>query len=234
MDLTLFTTADVLLPRLGTGHTPTLFDVCVPKDVAADPWRLPGAQRFAHRDIARMADRMAAEQEAVVICQKGLKLSIGVAAHLRALGHSAHALAGGVLGWGDAGLPRIRDTKAAQTYVLSPPCTPNACLAVWLIRRWIAPMADILWVPEDAGPAVADRFDGVHVPPGEDTAAILADAGLHWAPLDTFMNEARAQPDGWAALLRAPEKVHNTPDSAALAALPVIDAAWTALRKDIP
>ena len=229
MDLTLLTPPNALLPLLGTAHAPALIDVCVPEDVDADPFRLPGAHRFAHMDVAQIAEHVPDDRPTVVICQKGLKLSQGVAAHLRARGRTAHALAGGAFGWANAHLPRTREGAAAQAYVLSPPCAAQSYLAVWLIRRWIAPKAAILWVSADTAADVADRFQAVHLVRGLEIKTLLQDTALTWEPLRTFLDI----PHDWHVLLRAHERLHNTPDSAAEAALPVIDAAWTALRKDM-
>ena len=231
MDPLFYTTADTLLPRLGTADAPHLIDVCVDEDVAADPFRLPGTQRIAHRDLDSAMALLPPDAEVVVACQKGLKLSLGMAAALRARGRHARALAGGVLGWGQAGLPRVREDAADMTYVIHPPCTAPALLGVWLLRRWIAPRADILWVPPSASGAVAERFGAVPLP--DDPRTLADSAGLGWQPLRDFLRDAIEAPDGWAALLRAPKKLHDTHEAAAQAARPIIDAAWTALRKDI-
>ncbi|MEL7093704.1 MAG: hypothetical protein AAFN94_18435, partial [Pseudomonadota bacterium] len=47
--------------------------------------------------------------------------------------------------------------------------------------------------------------------------------------LTTFLDDTDAP---WTALLSALPKLHRTPESAFTAALPIIDAAWTALRSD--
>ena len=54
--------------------------------------------RRSHRDVAEWAPEFAASRSAVVICQKGLKLSQGVAAWLRHAGVPADSLEGGALG----------------------------------------------------------------------------------------------------------------------------------------
>ncbi len=231
MDQTTFKTANDLKPLMGAALAPKLVDVRRPEDVTEDPFRLPGSLRCAHSNICNWSRTLDPGYTVVVICQKGLKLSAGAAAQLRARGHVAHALEGGTLGWAMAGLPRIRDDTVAETYAFPTPCTPHAFLALWTILRWIAPDAAILWVPWDMVHDVADRFDAVPVPHDTSLAEILANAGLDWAPLRTFLSAAPT--DGWAELLQAPQRLHVTPEAAAKAALPLIDAAWTALREDI-
>ncbi|MEL6564073.1 MAG: hypothetical protein AAFQ59_06485 [Pseudomonadota bacterium] len=227
MDQSFYTTPEHLMRVLGTVQAPALIDVCIPEDVAADPFRLPGARRMSHRDIDG-----APTGDVVVVCQKGLKLSLGVAAHLRARGQRAVALDGGVLAWGAAKLPRIREDGAAAAYVLSPPCDTATLLTVWVVRRWLAPDARILWAPVDMATAVADRFDATAT--GNGPADLLTTAGLTWPPLHSFVDCALSRPDGWSALLTGLRRLHSTHEATADAALPVIDAAWTALRKDIP
>lgn len=227
MDQTFFISQHEVLHALGTANAPFLIDVCVAEDVAADPYRVPGSHRRDHRDACNLAQQTPEDRTVVVVCQKGRKLSQGVAAYLRAGGCDARVLRGGVLQWGADGLPRIPEAVRAHTYVLSPPCTADTYLAAWLIRRWIAPDARILWVPQDAAHDVADRFDARHLAQEQAVAALLRACALTWTPLVAFLNANH----GWKDLLRAPEQMHGTPDAAVNAALPVIDAAWVALRK---
>ena len=224
MDLTL--SPETLLAQLGTAQAPCLIDVCVAQDVAADPWRLPGAWRVDHTDDKHLADLAVQRRAVVVICQKGLKLSHGVAARLRARGLCAKALEGGVLRWGAAGLPRVHEAYAPCRCVLAVPQTVTELMQLWAIRRWIAPRAEVLWVPNDMVTEVAIRFEGLAVTHSHD---LLQDAGLDWAPLTDFLT-ARAAP--WTALLDALPKLYPTPEAVADAALPLIDAGWTAFRED--
>ncbi|WP_415920538.1 rhodanese-like domain-containing protein [Tateyamaria sp. SN6-1] len=233
MDPTFYTSPTEILPRLGTAQAPVLIDVCVPEDVAADPFRLPGARRATHRDLGAALSHVNPGQPVVVTCQKGLKLSVGMAAHLRGEGHAATALDGGVLGWGAAGLPRIAEDAGAVTYVLPTQADPDTLIAAWCITRWIAPDARLLWVPADMTQAVADRFDAHAVTPESTAHALLQYAGLTWSPLLEFVQDANHEAQGWTALLDALPRLHPSPEAVAAAALPLVDAAWTALRKDI-
>lgn len=72
-------TPDTLLTLIGTPTCPVLVDVCTDPDFAEDPVLIPGAQRWPHTDLGGIAD-MTAGRTAVIACQKGLKLSQGVAA----------------------------------------------------------------------------------------------------------------------------------------------------------
>ena len=91
---------DKLARLVGTPACPKIIDVCTPDDFDLDPRVVPTAQRVAHRDAAQLT---ATDETVVVICQKGKKLSHGVAAQLRSKGTPAVVLEGGVHGWRDAG-----------------------------------------------------------------------------------------------------------------------------------
>ena len=89
---------DKLARLIGTPNCPALVDVRTEEDFAADPRLIPGAMRRPHADPSDWA-REFAGRAAVVICQKGQKLSQGVAAWLRHAGVPADALEGGFEGW---------------------------------------------------------------------------------------------------------------------------------------
>jgi rhodanese-related sulfurtransferase len=157
-------TVDELARRIGTPHAPHIIDVRVDEDHARDPRLLPGAERRDHRAVA---DWHSAElgREVVVVCQRGLKLSEGTAAWLRAMGTRALSLAGGFEVWAQAGAPLV-----AQEHV--PPRGPDgrtlwvtrarpkidriAC--PWLIRRFVDPRAVFLFVAPSEVVAVGERF----------------------------------------------------------------------------
>src|SRR5947209_7191524 len=97
---------DKLARLIGTPACPTLIDVQTAEDFAADPRLVPGAVRRPWADAADWAGEFDG-RPAVVICQKGLKLSQGVAAWLRHAGVPAEVLEGGALGWSGVGLAMI-------------------------------------------------------------------------------------------------------------------------------
>ncbi len=71
------------LARLvGTPHCPILLDVRIEEDFNATPCLIPGAVRRPHAQAPDWAHDFVGAS-AVVICQKGAKLSQGVAAWLR-------------------------------------------------------------------------------------------------------------------------------------------------------
>ena len=86
------------LARLvGTPNCPAIIDVRDEDDFAADPRLIPGSLRRASLEPWRWAPELRGGT-AIVICQRGLKLSHGVAAWLRHEGIAAESPRGRVLG----------------------------------------------------------------------------------------------------------------------------------------
>lgn len=157
--------SDKLSRLIGTAHAPTLIDVRLDEDFAADPRLIPGAARRSHHNVQDWAAHLAC-RPVVVICQKGEKLSEGTAAWLRHHGIAAETLEGGQLGWREAELPTVPADKIPQRDALGrtiwvtrarPKIDRIAC--PWLIRRFIDPAAVFLFVASSEVEGVAQRFD---------------------------------------------------------------------------
>ena len=73
---------DKLARLFGTPGCPSLIDVRTDEDFSADPRLLPGSIRRPHASVPDWSGKLEASS-AIVICQKGRKLSEGVAAWLR-------------------------------------------------------------------------------------------------------------------------------------------------------
>lgn len=149
---------------VGTPKCPRVIDVRTDEDFAADPRLVPGSVR---RSIARVADWGPAlgGTPAIVICQKGQKLSEGVAAWLRHLGGEADVLEGGFLAWAEAGLPLVpaerlppRNAEGRTVWVTRARPKIDRIACPWLIRRFVDPAAVFLFVAPSEVPAVAERF----------------------------------------------------------------------------
>lgn len=183
---------------IGTPDAPTLIDVRDDEDFAADPRLLPGARRCPHDAVAGLAPALAG-RPAVVVCQKGLKLSEGAAAMLRTCGVAAESLEGGWLGAVAAGLPALParllpPAGAASLWVTRQRPKIDRIACPWLIRRFIDPGARFLFVAPAEVPAVAERFgatpfdiEGVTLSHRGDRCsfdAFLDDFGLHSEALD--------------------------------------------------
>ena len=149
---------------VGLPDAPAIIDVRIPDDVAADPRRLPGSDSRSHTDVSVWANAYAG-QRVVVSCQRGLKLSEGVAAWLRHHGVAAENLAGGFEAWRDAGglllrsaaLPP-RDAAGRSVWVTRTRPKVDRIACPWLIRRFVDREAVFLFVSPAEVAAVAERF----------------------------------------------------------------------------
>lgn len=155
---------DKLSRLIGTPGCPALIDVRTDEDFAADPRLIPGATRRPYGSATVWASELAG-RSAIVVCQRGQKLSEGSAAWLRQEGVPAEALATGFEGWRQAGLPLVpasklppRDDRGRTVWVTRARPKIDRIACPWLIRRFVDPRAAFLFVaaPEVAG--VAERF----------------------------------------------------------------------------
>lgn len=153
------------LSRLvGTPEAPAIIDVRLDDDHARDPRRLPGARRRAHHDVGQWAEFYRGRTVAVV-CQRGLKLSQGVAAWLRHAGARAETLEGGFEAWAYGGGLLVRpdplppaDDQGRTVWVTRARPKIDRIACPWLIRRFVDPDAVFLFVAASEVAAVADRF----------------------------------------------------------------------------
>ncbi|MEM7427914.1 MAG: sulfurtransferase/chromate resistance protein [Pseudomonadota bacterium] len=157
-------TVQQLSRLIGTPDTPVLVDVCIDEDFNDDPRLIPGAFRHPFSDIASLAADLAGRR-VVVICQKGLKLSAGAAAILRDLGVPAENLEGGNFAWRDAGLPLVpvektppRNAQGRTVWVTRHRPKIDRIACPWLIRRFVDPRAQFLFVAPSDVQGVAERY----------------------------------------------------------------------------
>lgn len=157
-------TVNQLKRLVGTPLAPEIIDVRIDEDFKADPYLIPGAYRHAFTDISEIGNRLRGKR-VVIYCQKGLKISEGAAAILRTYGAIAEVLEGGQFAWRDAGesmvdagkIPSLNSNK--QTVWVSrlrPKIDRIAC--PWLIRRFVDPNAQFLFVAASQVNAVAEKF----------------------------------------------------------------------------
>lgn len=157
-------TTTQLARLIGTPLAPVLIDVRIDEDYDADPYLIPGAVRYRFDDMDRCATDLGG-LSAVVYCQKGFKISQGAAALLRTRGITAETLEGGHVAWRAAGLPLVNAAKLpkhqAKGHTLwvtrhRPKIDRIAC--PWLIRRFVDPKAQFLFVAPSQVLNVADKF----------------------------------------------------------------------------
>ncbi len=155
---------DKLSRLFGTPGCPTLIDVRTDEDFATDTRLVPGSIRRPHASVTDWSGSLGSTS-AVVICQKGKKLSEGVAAWLRHGGIAAESLEGGFEAWVASGLPAVpdarippRDGNGRSIWVTRARPKIDRIACPWLIRRFVDPAAVFLFVAPLEVEAVADRF----------------------------------------------------------------------------
>jgi rhodanese-related sulfurtransferase len=192
-------TISQLARLIGTPDCPVILDVRLPDDAAADPRLIPTARAVGHANpVAHTGAKV------VVTCQRGKKLSEGAAALLRLQGHQAEVLEGGHVAWVEAGLPLVPAAILAGTgrWVTRARPKIDRLACPWLIRRFINPEAQMLFVAPAEVAEVAKRFDampfdieGVTFTHRGDHCsfdALLDDFGLHSTALDRLAKVVRA------------------------------------------
>jgi rhodanese-related sulfurtransferase len=153
-----------LIRLIGTPDAPLLLDLRIDNDHASDPRMLPGSIRRDYRTVSSWAGEFTGRSVAVS-CQRGKKISQGVAAWLRHAGARAENLEGGFEAWTQAnGLlvrpdhvpPRDEQGRTLWVTRTRPKIDRIAC--PWLIRRFIDPSAVFLFVAPAEVADAADRF----------------------------------------------------------------------------
>lgn len=236
-----------LMRQIGLPDSPIIVDVRIPDDIAPDSRTIPTAIFHAHTDIDGLMDRIAG-RKAVVVCHKGLKLSQGIAALIRARGHAAEVLEGGFVGWlAEDGLTLGIDqipTSGQWVTRQRPKIDRIAC--PWLIRRFIDPAAQIMFVPRADVSAVAEKFDAVafdtdgapftHVDDKCSFDAVLDGFGIRTEALnrmarviraaDTNTHDGSPQAAGLLAMSVGLSKQHRDDNQMLEAAMPLYDALY--------
>jgi rhodanese-related sulfurtransferase len=158
-------TVQQLSRLVGLPGAPTILDVRTDDDYGADPRLVPGSHRRDFRVAAKWVGDYAG-QSVVVSCQKGLKLSQGVAAWMRHEGIDAQTLEGGFEAWRTAGQPLVRtdklpprDDRGRTVWVTRARPKVDRIACPWLIRRFVDPKAVFLFVAPSEVLSVAERFN---------------------------------------------------------------------------
>ena len=145
-----------LLRHCGTARAPFLLDVRRLPTFSAEQRMIAGA---TWRDPATVGDWlkfMPRHRDIAVYCVHGHEISKNTCAALRAAGLDAHFLEGGIEAWTAAGGPTV--AKVASLSIPSAVNRPSRWITrerpkidriacPWLIRRFIDPCAEFLYVP---------------------------------------------------------------------------------------
>lgn len=159
-----------LISLIGSRFSPLLIDVRREAAFNADSviaasaiWRGP----FAVSDWIKFMPR---HRDLVVYCVHGHEISKNTCAALRSAGLSARYLEGGIEAWNQSGGPTIR--KDAAPGIPSAANCPSKWITrarpkidriacPWLIRRFIDPLAEFIYVPADEVLACAQQQSAI-------------------------------------------------------------------------
>ena len=153
-----------LLRLIGTPHSPRIIDVRTDEDFAGSRRLIPGSLRRPFAEVENWGPRLDRDS-AIIVCQRGLKLSHGVAAWLRHLGVEASTLEGGFEAWAETDYPQLqadrvppRDAKGRTVWVTRARPKVDRIACPWLIRRFVDPLAVFLFVAPSEVTMVGERF----------------------------------------------------------------------------
>ncbi|GJE07492.1 MULTISPECIES: sulfurtransferase/chromate resistance protein [Methylobacterium] len=179
--------ADKLARLTGTPNAPIVIDVRTEDAFTEAPVLVPASLRRSEDRIGDWASSVG-ERGVVIVCGDGGALSHGVAALLRGHGHRAEILEGGLAAWIRAGLPAVpeaklprRDHRGRTVWVTRARPKIDRIACPWLIRRFVDPLAMVLFVPAAEVAGVAERFAAAPFDI-DDPAAIWS----HRGPACTF------------------------------------------------
>ncbi len=151
-----FISAIQLSKTLGSAAAPLLLDVRAQPAFQADSRMLASA---TWRDPATVADwrkYLPVHRDIVVYCVRGHEVSKNTCAALREIGLHAYSLEGGAEAWKSAGLPTIEKhaelrvpagVNAPTKWVTRERPKIDRIACPWLIRRFIDPTAEFIYVP---------------------------------------------------------------------------------------
>ncbi len=171
---------------VGTSGAPVIIDARNGEDFDDDPRLIPAAIRCEFPSVIDKIDTVVdtiGARHAVVYCQKGLKISEGVASLLRSKGVSALVLEGGQFGWRDAGMLMAnevhgnkvqRNANGQSVWVTRIRPTVDRIACVWLIRRFVDPQATFMFVTGSQVALVAEKF---HATPFDVEDVLFSDRG---------------------------------------------------------
>jgi rhodanese-related sulfurtransferase len=158
MDGKLFPISPIdLYARLGTASAPVLLDVRRHDAFLADDRLIVGAFHRIPADVEHWRSDLPAGRPVVAYCGDGGTASQSVASALQAAGIEARYLEGGISGWKNSALPTRKRSGAIESRWVTrehPKIDRIAC--PWLIRRFINPLAEFIYVPPTEVLAVAE------------------------------------------------------------------------------
>ena len=151
-----------LYARLGSEAAPIIVDVRRDADFAGADRLVADAFHLSPDSVEQWRTELPSEHQVVTYCVHERQVSQGVATALRLMGVEADFLEGGIAAWTEQGKPTKRNigTSPSQWVTRAHPKIDRiAC--PWLIRRFIDPNAEFIYVPKDQVLAVAQQTGGI-------------------------------------------------------------------------
>jgi rhodanese-related sulfurtransferase len=153
---------EALYARLGSEAAPIIVDVRRDADFSSADRLLADAFHCSPDNVEEWRTMLPSGREVVTYCVHGHQVSQGVATALRLKGVQASFLEGGIADWTERGMPTHRNIGATPGKWVTrehPKIDRIAC--PWLIRRFVNPNAEFIYVPKDQVVAVAERMGGI-------------------------------------------------------------------------
>jgi rhodanese-related sulfurtransferase len=143
---------------IGTAAAPLVIEVRRLDAFDADDIQIVGAIRRLPDEVDRWRHELPDDRRVVVYCVRGQQVSQGVAAALAAAGIDADYLEGGITTWRECGRStRRRIGPAPSKWVTRERPRVDRIACPWLIRRFIDPEAEFLYLPSAAVRDVAAK-----------------------------------------------------------------------------
>jgi rhodanese-related sulfurtransferase len=155
---------------VGTASAPVVIDVRRNASFAADNRMIAGAIRRDPESIQSWLQELRAQCRVVVYCVHGHEVSQEAAWALRNAGIDARYLEHGIAGWAGQRLPmRNKSAAASRSWVTRERPKIDRIACPWLIRRFIDPEAEFLFVPtERVFPVAAETGATAYDIPGAE------------------------------------------------------------------
>jgi len=151
-----------LYQRLGSALSPIILDVRQAPTFDADLAMIVGAVHREPDTVDQWRDELPRGRAIVVYCGDGLEVSEHVTARLLNAGLEVAYLDGGLGAWAREGLPRRRRLPSmARVWITRERPKIDRIACPWLIRRFIDPEAEIVYVPRDQVAAKAEKTGAI-------------------------------------------------------------------------
>ena len=151
-----------LAQALQSAQPPVVIDVRRAPAYGESREMIDGALRRDPERIADWAAALPASERIVVYCVHGHAVSQGAAAALNAAGRQARFLEGGISHWKDDGLPlRAKPAGPSTRWVTRERPKIDRIACPWLVRRFVDPDAQFIYVPQDQVRKAGEEHDAV-------------------------------------------------------------------------